>query len=272
MSTGAPPPSGTDPGLRIHQGSLLKGIGWLVAVFGFVLFLFESLPYIAKDIPWGVERKAYAAISPFMAERECTGRPESNAVFQRVVRRIYPIYPSDRTFPVDIKVIRGKQVNAFAFLAGKIFVYNGLIQRADSADELAAVLAHEIEHVKRRHIIQKLIQRLLGYYVWQLVFPNAAPGNMLGLLNTANQLQFSRLEEHEADEGALVRLRDAHVSALGFKHFFSKRPTPLQLPTVLSDHPSDQARARLADPFLKFPSTPIITPSQWHVLKGICRS
>lgn len=258
--------------MRIRRGSLLKGLFWILVAFAFAFALFESLPYIAKDVPWSVEKKAYAAISPFMTERECRGRPKANAVLRRVVRRIYPIYPSDKYFPVDIKVIRGREVNAFAFLAGRIFVYNGLIQKVGSADALAAVLAHEIEHVKRRHIIQGLIQQFLGYYVWQLAFPNAAAGSMTSLLNAANRLKFSRLEEQEADEGALVRLRDAHVSALGFKRFFSRRPPASELSTIFSDHPSDQSRARMADPFLKLPSKPILTQSQWHLLKGICRN
>jgi Zn-dependent protease with chaperone function len=229
VTLGPPPPVEEDAALGIRQGSLLKGLLWILGAFAAVLALYVSLPYLAKGVPWSAEKRAFAAMSPFIAEKTCNADAEANAVFQQVVRRIYPIYPGDKEFPVDAAVIRGKEANAFAFLAGRIYVYDALIRKADSPDELAAVLAHEIEHVKQRHIIQGLIQRMLGVYVWQIAFPTATLGGVTGLLAAADQLKFSRMEEHQADEGALDRLCDAHVNALGFKRFFSKgrgHPSP----------------------------------------------
>ena len=44
-----------------------------------------------------------------------------------------------------------KEINAFALPGGFIYVNRGLIEAAETQDELAGVLAHEIGHVVARH-------------------------------------------------------------------------------------------------------------------------
>jgi predicted Zn-dependent protease len=55
-------------------------------------------------------------------------------------------------FDYTFKVIKGDEVNAFSIPGGFIYVYEGLIKYAESDDEIAAVLAHEISHAEQRHI------------------------------------------------------------------------------------------------------------------------
>lgn len=57
-------------------------------------------------------------------------------------------------FDYTFKVLEGTDVNAFSLPGGFIYVYEGLIKYAESDDELAAVLAHEISHSEERHIYQ----------------------------------------------------------------------------------------------------------------------
>jgi predicted Zn-dependent protease len=47
-------------------------------------------------------------------------------------------------------------VNAFAIPGGHVYIGKGLIDLMDSEDELAAVLGHEIEHIDRRHAVERL--------------------------------------------------------------------------------------------------------------------
>ena len=42
-------------------------------------------------------------------------------------------------------------VNAFALPNGSIYVFSGLLARAENDDQLAGVLAHEATHVTNRH-------------------------------------------------------------------------------------------------------------------------
>ena len=55
-------------------------------------------------------------------------------------------------FDYTFKVLKGEDVNAFSIPGGFIYVYEGLVKYAQSDDEIAAVLAHEISHAEQRHI------------------------------------------------------------------------------------------------------------------------
>ncbi|MGH9555687.1 MAG: M48 family metallopeptidase, partial [Terriglobales bacterium] len=46
-------------------------------------------------------------------------------------------------------------VNAFALPGGHVFIGKGLLELMDSEDQLAAVLGHEIEHIDRRHCVER---------------------------------------------------------------------------------------------------------------------
>src|SRR6185503_16856825 len=51
-------------------------------------------------------------------------------------------------------VMRDRQINAFATLGGYIGVNAGLMLTAESEDEVAGVLAHEISHVTQHHVLR----------------------------------------------------------------------------------------------------------------------
>ncbi len=55
-------------------------------------------------------------------------------------------------FNYTFKVLKGDDVNAFSLPGGYIYVYDGLVKYAESDDEIAGVLAHEISHAAFRHI------------------------------------------------------------------------------------------------------------------------
>ena len=59
-------------------------------------------------------------------------------------------------------VLEDEKVNAFALPGGYIYVNTALVKKADSDDEIAAVLAHEMGHIVARHSIKRL-QAALGY-------------------------------------------------------------------------------------------------------------
>ncbi len=54
-------------------------------------------------------------------------------------------------FEYTFKVVE-EDVNAFSLPGGYIYIYEGLVKYAESDDELAGVLAHEIAHASMRHV------------------------------------------------------------------------------------------------------------------------
>ena len=62
-----------------------------------------------------------------------------------------------------------KQVNAFAVPGGDIVVYRGLLEATRSPEELAGVLAHEVQHVALRHSLKGMIRSAGLAMLWALI-------------------------------------------------------------------------------------------------------
>ncbi|MCG9895812.1 MAG: M48 family metalloprotease [Fimbriimonadaceae bacterium] len=60
--------------------------------------------------------------------------------------------PRPTRFPYEFFVIQGDDVNAFSIPGGKIYINEGLVRFAESDDELAGVIGHEIAHAAFRHV------------------------------------------------------------------------------------------------------------------------
>lgn len=134
-------------------------------------------------------------------------------------------------------------VNAFAAPGGVVVVNRGLIRAADSAEELAGVLAHEVAHAELRHGTKAMVKGLGLQALGALVLGDWA-GSLAG--EAATQLvnmKFSREAEREADAEGLKRLVHAGISPQGMLRFFGKLgKEQAALPAVLSTHPLPEDR------------------------------
>jgi Zn-dependent protease with chaperone function len=94
---------------------------------------------------------------------------------------------------IDLVIVDNPTLNAFAVPGGVIGIHNGLFLWAESEDELATVLAHEIAHLSQRHFSrgvefqQKLQPVALAAMLASLVLMATAGGNagMAARCNTA---------------------------------------------------------------------------------------
>ena len=119
---------------------------------------------IAPLVPLRVERMLGEAVDTQarkMLDKGPAGRPfecgagpgeaPGRAALARLTARLEAA--AALPIPLDIKVVRRSEANAIALPGGHIYVFEGLIDKSESADELAGVIAHEIGHVaqSRRH-------------------------------------------------------------------------------------------------------------------------
>lgn len=135
-------------------------------------------------------------------------------------------------------------VNAFAMPAGYVVVHRGLIEKTATADEVAGVLAHEIEHVEQRHSLRGMVQALGFHAVW-LVLTGDIGGGVAGEgVRQLAGLHFSREQESAADAGAYQRLVAAKIDPRGLASFFTALANDqAALPELLSSHPASAERA-----------------------------
>ena len=184
--------------------------------------------------------------------------PGANARVRRIGARIAPAVGRDLpNADWEFVVFESAQVNAFALPGGKVGVYTGLLNFADSDDELAAVMGHEIAHVSARHGAERASQSLgvavLGAGVAVATEDSKyrdAINAAFGLAATGTVLKYSRDHESEADRIGLLYMARAGYDPAAAVRFWRKmaarEQSGVRMPEWLSTHPADETRiARL---------------------------
>ena len=156
----------------------------------------------------------------------------------------------------EVVVFDDDTANAFALPGGKIGVHTGLLAVAVTADQLAAVLGHEVAHVLSRHANERVSQQMAatGTVVGlQAVFgtDTEAKVNLFGALGIGLQvgvlLPFGRAHESEADVVGIALMAragfDPRASVALWRNMnrVSNGQSP---PEFLSTHPSHSTRIR----------------------------
>jgi metalloendopeptidase OMA1, mitochondrial len=184
---------------------------------------------------------------------------ELNLRIQRMGRRIAESVGRDmRHAEWEFIVFESDQINAFALPGGKVGIYTGLINLADSDDEIAAVIGHEVAHVTSRHGAERISQALLAGIggIAVAVATNDSSnreGWVLGYtaVATLGTLGYSRLQELEADAVGVRFAAGAGYdprAAITFWEKMKARKEGSRMPAFLSTHPSDDQRiARLRE-------------------------
>jgi len=112
------------------------------------------------------------------------------------------------TYRWTFGILQSDDINAFAASGGFIFVTKGLLKELNSEDELAAVLAHEIAHVKFNHYIKVVKKQMLAEFTSKSL--NDKGTTDLEALSNASTLLLSRgldkQSEFEADREATLIL------------------------------------------------------------------
>ena len=124
-------------------------------------------------------------------------------------------------YDYNIIVLDNAQINAFTIPGGNIYVFSGLISFCDSPEQLAAVLAHEMGHVEKRHTVDRLA-REFGLSVLFSIMTGGDTVLLTDLYQTLISSGFSRSQEKEADQFALNLLEDASISPKSIASFFRK--------------------------------------------------
>jgi len=155
----------------------------------------------------------------------------------------------------EVVVFDSKQVNAFALPGGHIGVYTGLMQVANSADQLAAVIGHEVGHVLANHSNERLSQNKLTSLGMEVA--NGAMG-VAGVKNKALVMQglglgaqygialpFGRTQESESDLIGLDLMAKAGFApehSVSLWQAMAKASGGNQPMEFLSTHPSNEHR------------------------------
>ncbi len=153
-------------------------------------------------------------------------------------------------YPLKFTVVKEAQVNAFALPGGNIVVYSGILGKIKSSEELAALMAHEVSHVKQRHSLKGLTGKLTGSLLISLIFGDS--GSLESILvsqaDDIYQLSFSRGMEKEADLNGLQIMYDNNLEPEGMVHLMERlheeeqKQGNVKMLGYLNSHPMTEER------------------------------
>ena len=199
----------------------------------------------------------------------CTA-PRGAESLDELTRRLAP---AESPYHFRVRVANLEMVNAFALPGGHIVIADGLLQAAESPDEVAGVLAHEMAHVLHRHSTAAIVEALGLAFLFGVMLGDFGIGVISGAGETLVGLSFRREAEAEADARALTLLDRAGMSSRGLAAFFERmermagdRSAVLRL---LSTHPPNEVRGRRAAEGA-IPAPPALGDREWRSLKAIC--
>jgi Zn-dependent protease with chaperone function len=258
---------------------LFSALGAAGVLTGLYLWGIPTLAsFIAPHIPVSWEEHLGQSVVNSLAPpaKQCPDSARQRRVEEIVARLASAVPRAPYTFRVI--VVSHPSVNAFAAPGGTMVVFQGLLEKTHSAEELAGVLAHEMQHILRRHATRALLQQ-----VSMKVLLAAAVGDAKGLsyglegVQTLGLLRYNRQSEEEADREAIRMLTASGIDPRGLLVFFQtiqkeSEKSP-KLPSYLSTHPDPEERIqRLSALVAGAPvSSPRLLPDyDWKDIYGFC--
>jgi predicted Zn-dependent protease len=253
----------------------ILGIAATLYLWGIPALSSLVAPYV--PVSWEESLGKSVADSFAPPEKRCLD-PERNRAIEEVVATLSSSL-NRCPYTFRVVVVDHSRVNALAAPGGTIIVYRGLLERTQTAEELAGVLAHEMQHILLRHSTRALLQRASMGILMAALTGDANGAMAFGLESAGSlgMLRYSRKNEEEADAKGMQLLLAAGIDPRGMIAFYEKlkkQEKKANLPEYLSSHPSMAKRIEqlksLASLSRKRP-TKLLADHDWAQIKGICQ-
>lgn len=212
-------------------------------------------------------RSAGAAFECGTADSEKPGR----AALDKLVHRL----EATAALPAPLRsfVVRRPEANAIALPGGQVYVFRGLIEKADNADEIAGVIAHEIGHVAHRDGTKAVLQAGgLSFLFGMLLGDFVGGGAVVIAAKTVLQSSYTREAEAAADAYGAELMNKANGNARALATMLGKIGGATEPGMkILLDHPETNARiAAISKIAGARPTSPFLNAGEWAALKRIC--
>lgn len=213
----------------------LRELAWLlgasvVALVLIVAVVGASARWLAPKLPFAYEvalaERVFADAAP-AADADAAAARDRRDALQALADRVSPVMALPPGMRVVVSDDASALVNAYATVGGRIRVFHGLLRQLDSEEALAALLAHEIAHVKHRHVAASMGHGVAVALVLSVVLPDVGTQSAQGLLGGTSQLTmlgYSRDAERQADAEALAASLALYGHARGLAALFTALP------------------------------------------------
>lgn len=188
-------------------------------------------------------------------------------------------------------IVKSNEINAFAGPGGYIGINTGLILATRNESELAAVMAHELSHVRLHHLYRAIqhekqmrvpmLASLLASIALGVIDPALASGAVMASLTgfAQDNINFTRSNEKEADRIGISMLTTAGFDPRSMVTFFQKMQEnsryyyTANIPAILRTHPLDADRISEAENRIGEHSRKTVLDNlDYHLFKELIRN
>jgi Zn-dependent protease with chaperone function len=255
----------------------------LTAIYGVPALTTRLVPFVPvsveRKLGEAVDKNVYAALDnrhlgPVFVCGRSPGELPGRAALDKMVGKL----AAAAALPVALRVdvVRRPEANAAALPGGRIYVDQGMINQAQTPDELAGVLAHEMGHVAARDGTRVVLQTAgLSFLFGMMLGDFVGGGAVVIAAKTVLKSSYSRRVESAADaySVALMQKAGGDPHALGTilgRVAIEGRQRRHGL-AILSDHPEIKDRiAAINAVEVSAPGAPFLDIAEWSALKQIC--
>ena len=153
--------------------------------------------------PWRAQVSdiAWAQVETFTSY--CDTSDEASRILNDMAHRMMRAANVAERDTIWIVIVDTPIANAFALPDGSVIVTQGMLKLAEHPDELAGVIAHEIAHIDRDHVMKNVINRIGAGVFFDIVFGGAGLGQAIAIASVSLAGCAARHYETEADTRGL---------------------------------------------------------------------
>jgi Zn-dependent protease with chaperone function len=255
-------------------------VGWsIAATASIVAVILFGVPLAADRltplVPQAFERRlgdvAEGQIMAMVGGKICSNAP-GQAAFAKLVNAVRESAGLDMS--IRTAVLSTPIPNAFALPGGTVYLFNGLLARAENPDEIAGVLAHELGHLTHRDSTRNLIYNGGTSFLIGLLFGDiTGSGALIFASRSLVTASYSREAEQNADTFSIDTMHRLGRSPKAMGELLL-RVTGKEVDkslSILSSHPLTEDRlARMSSEDRPPTGPPLLTAAEWASLKAIC--
>lgn len=269
------------PGSRSIRLPLTLATAAAILLLGGGLYVW-AIPALADKaaahVPQRWEEELGQAVMAQLApvEKRCAD-PASLASLHQIATTLSATLPAAR-YRFEIIVVDDSTVNALAAPGGYILIFRGLLERTESPEEMAGILAHEMQHIVNRHGTRAIL-REISLRALATIVTGGSSGTDFALqaAGTLGGLRYQRRDEEEADRGGIQTIQAARINPMGMiallRRLEKENPEGPRSLQYLSTHPATAARVeqlrRLA---AQASYTPVLLlpADSWEAIAHVC--
>ncbi|WP_034297168.1 M48 family metallopeptidase [Herbaspirillum sp. RV1423] len=218
-----------------------------VLVLSYAYLLPAAADLVAKSLPPSVEQRIGAGALEFLDNHILSPTQLPAAQRQAIKTRFRALTAEVEGVPHYEIVFRKSRIgpNALALPSGQIVLTDEIVKLLDDDNAVMGVLAHELGHVHRRHLMRRLIQSsAIGAAATALFGDISAV--IANIPTVLLDMKYSRDVEREADDYAIALFKANGISrqklAYVFEKLGEKEAASADIPPYLSSHPASAER------------------------------